>query len=682
MLTCSRKLAETISTADLLGHVFVLDLTNDKGSFCSKLLGDLGAIVLKVDRLDGNFSDQPNELSSLYDNSNKSCILIDINTQEGMSTLLSFIKKADILLEDFIPDSPESEYLQAKRIHCLNPELIHISITPFGRTGITGNSFNLAACQPHRTACLFAAVAALIRLRKKRVSGKGSYLDLSVLESIASMLESELTQYPANDVGIADRPSDDQAFSIIRCNDGHIQIPIRRCRDTLGELIAEGQRCESRERFCNLEADVENWARKYTKSELMQLGQAMGFSWASIDSIEEVLKNPQLKSRKFFISTLHGKAEIDLPGMPYRFSNCESYKVHSISDQDFPNTKMGVPKSLNAVSSEKSRPQKSQRFLNSFSKKMGVQISSKKMGVQISDVADEKMLKGIQVLDLTRMISGPYATRILADFGAEVLKLQTERTSTGAERNDSPQFALWNRNKKSITLDLDRPNARTTFLQLVASSDVVVENFSPRVMANWGLEYDRLCEVNPNLVMLSISAMGHTGPWKNFVGFAPNFHALSGHISTTSIKCNIPPADIGYPYADLISGLYAALAILAAIEHRDETGSGQYIDLSAFEATCTFDARFTDYGHHSQHSPINYLNDPRLAARNFLISLPHPVLGKVVGSRTPLWDWNRKPKWKPAPLLGEHNDRISEYCSRIRGNESRTLIQPAHRSPS
>jgi CoA:oxalate CoA-transferase len=100
---------------------------------------------------------------------------------------------------------------------------------------------------------------------------------------------------------------------------------------------------------------------------------------------------------------------------------------------------------------------------------------------------DHIILEELRVLDLTRVAAGPYATRIVADFGAEVIKLQTKKISTGAESNDSAYFRAWNRNKRSITLDLSYPEAQDLFLELTRISDVVVENFSPRVMQNWGL---------------------------------------------------------------------------------------------------------------------------------------------------------------------------------------------------
>jgi len=184
------------------------------------------------------------------------------------------------------------------------------------------------------------------------------------------------------------------------------------------------------------------------------------------------------------------------------------------------------------------------------------------------------------------MLSGPYATRILADFGAEVIKVQTEKTARGAEQNDTAYFSAWNRNKRSIRLNLDEVEARKYFLQLVAGSDILVENYSPRVMANWGLTWDRLIAANPSLVMLSLSAMGQTGPWKDYVGFAPTFHALSGLLSASSAKPD-SPAIIGHAYGDVVAGLYGAFSLLAALQFRDKTGSGLHIDLSSYEALCT-----------------------------------------------------------------------------------------------
>jgi crotonobetainyl-CoA:carnitine CoA-transferase CaiB-like acyl-CoA transferase len=114
----------------------------------------------------------------------------------------------------------------------------------------------------------------------------------------------------------------------------------------------------------------------------------------------------------------------------------------------------------------------------------------------------------------------------------------------------------------------------------------VIENFSPRVMPNWDLDYEKLKEAKPDLVMLSMSAMGQGGPWKDYVAFAPTLHALSGLTQLTSLRKD-PPLGLGYAYADIVAGLYAAFGVLAALEYRDRTGRGQYIDLSEYEAICT-----------------------------------------------------------------------------------------------
>lgn len=189
-------------------------------------------------------------------------------------------------------------------------------------------------------------------------------------------------------------------------------------------------------------------------------------------------------------------------------------------------------------------------------------------------------------MDLTWVLAGPYATRIFADWGAEVIKVQCRKTAQGAEDNARGYFHTWNRNKKSITLNLNHAAARELLLKLTAASDLVIENFSPWVMSNWGLTYQDLQKVKTDLIMLSMSAAGQTGPGKDWVSFAPTLQALSGFTYLTSFAAD-SPIGLGFPYGDVISGLYAALAALAALEYRDRTGQGQYIDLSEYEALCS-----------------------------------------------------------------------------------------------
>jgi benzylsuccinate CoA-transferase BbsF subunit len=192
------------------------------------------------------------------------------------------------------------------------------------------------------------------------------------------------------------------------------------------------------------------------------------------------------------------------------------------------------------------------------------------------------VLKGVRILDFTWVLAGPYATRLLADFGAEVIKVQPRLPR---EEDDFARgyYNTWNRNKLGITLDLATPDGIALAKKLVLSSDAVVENFTPRVMANWGLDYDSLKKIKPDVIMLSLSTMGGTGPRRDYTGFGPTIQAFSGLTHLTSYPGG-PPQGLGTAYADHIGGLFTCLALLGALEHRRRTGEAQYIDVSQVEA--------------------------------------------------------------------------------------------------
>ncbi|MFC1817015.1 CaiB/BaiF CoA transferase family protein [Thermodesulfobacteriota bacterium] len=196
------------------------------------------------------------------------------------------------------------------------------------------------------------------------------------------------------------------------------------------------------------------------------------------------------------------------------------------------------------------------------------------------------ILKGLRILDFTRVLAGPYATRILADFGAEVIKIQSRKTEGETDNNIGSYYNHWNRGKRSITLDLSYREAREIVLLLTSACDVVIENFSPRVMSNWGLDYEKLKAVRSDIIMVSMSGMGQTGPWKDYVAFGSTIQSLGGLTYLTSYDRETPMG-LGYSHADLISGLYGALAVLTAWEYRERTGKGQHIDVSEYEAICT-----------------------------------------------------------------------------------------------
>jgi benzylsuccinate CoA-transferase BbsF subunit len=191
-------------------------------------------------------------------------------------------------------------------------------------------------------------------------------------------------------------------------------------------------------------------------------------------------------------------------------------------------------------------------------------------------------LKGITILDFTWVLAGPYATRILADFGAEVVRVQPllpQEDDAFARGYDN----TWNRGKRSITLNMNKPEGVALAKRLVAFSDAVVENFTPRVMANWGLDYENLKRIKPDIIMLSLSTMGGTGPRKDDTGFGPTVQAFSGLTHLTAYPDG-PPLGPGTAYADHVAALFACLALLGAFEYRRRTGEGRHIDISQVDA--------------------------------------------------------------------------------------------------
>ncbi len=191
-------------------------------------------------------------------------------------------------------------------------------------------------------------------------------------------------------------------------------------------------------------------------------------------------------------------------------------------------------------------------------------------------------LEGVRLIDFTWVIAGPVCTRILGALGAEVIKIETRRRPE-LSRRDAYDYEILNASKKSITLDMTKPEAREIAKQLVAKGDLVMENFGPGVMDRLGLNYQALREVKPDIIMLSISGLGRTGPESGFVAYG------------TMIQCfALWNSLIGYPgkppivsggWTDPITGTTAAFLLLAAVYHHRMTGQGQYIDLSMAEST-------------------------------------------------------------------------------------------------
>jgi crotonobetainyl-CoA:carnitine CoA-transferase CaiB-like acyl-CoA transferase len=193
-------------------------------------------------------------------------------------------------------------------------------------------------------------------------------------------------------------------------------------------------------------------------------------------------------------------------------------------------------------------------------------------------------LAGIRILDLSRAWAGPYGTRYLADFGADVIKVETAKYPDGRQPGN-PGYEEINRNKRSITLNFQLPEGQELLKRLVALSDVVVENFSPRVMAQYNLDYDHLLKVRPDLIMLSLPGYGHSGPHSRFVSFGGPLMAYTGMSLLWGHADSPPDARVKVAQPDYIVATTQALAVTAALHHRARTGQGQFIEIAQVEAT-------------------------------------------------------------------------------------------------
>jgi crotonobetainyl-CoA:carnitine CoA-transferase CaiB-like acyl-CoA transferase len=181
-------------------------------------------------------------------------------------------------------------------------------------------------------------------------------------------------------------------------------------------------------------------------------------------------------------------------------------------------------------------------------------------------------------------VAGPAATRLLADLGAQVIKIERRDSLDFGDRRGGFTGSL-NRGKLGTVIDLADPRGLDLVRRLVARVDVVIDNFSARVMRNWGLDYDGLCAIRPDVIAVSLSGFGHSGPYRDYVSYGPTLQALAGY-TLLMRQPGGEPAGFGFSYADLVGGYTAALAVLAALWHRQRTGRGQAIDLSQFEASC------------------------------------------------------------------------------------------------
>jgi crotonobetainyl-CoA:carnitine CoA-transferase CaiB-like acyl-CoA transferase len=355
----------------LLGGLRVLDLADETASFCSKLLADMGASVIKVEkpqrdsprRIGPFWKNSPHPERSLffwYNNTNKRGITLNLEHSAGKKIFLKLVQKADAVIETFPPGYLRKLGMDFEALRRVNPRLILVSVTGFGQTGprSTYRACDLVTSafggqmyvsgspdtpplkafgeQSYYTASLYAAIGVLMALRKRSLSGKGEHIDISAQEAVVSTLEHVMVRFFYEGT-IPKRTGSvhwNHSFCILPCKDGHILItPLQQWETLVGWMAGENMAEDlADERWLNQEYRVKHfnhiidvlqeWTRSHTAEELFQLGQLMGFPWAPVQSPVNVLKSPQLRARRFFIRLDHPEfgASVRYPHLPYKSS--------------------------------------------------------------------------------------------------------------------------------------------------------------------------------------------------------------------------------------------------------------------------------------------------------------------------------------------------------------------------
>jgi crotonobetainyl-CoA:carnitine CoA-transferase CaiB-like acyl-CoA transferase len=361
----------TVKRNTPLSGIRILDLADEQAGFCTKLLADMGACVIKVENPGGDAtrntgpflkrsSSSRTSLSFFYNNTNKLGITLNLANKDGREILLKLVKKTDVIVETFPPDFLKRRSLDYETLKGANSQLIHVSVSGFGRRGprreykacdlvLSAYGGQMYVCgspsaaplkvfggQSHYAGSLFAALAILLALRRRSETGEGDHIDISLQASVTATLEHVMHRYFAEGVIHRRRGSrhwnDD--FCVLPCKDGFIQATLFQQWETMIEwLDTEGVAADlkdekwrnedyRRQHLAHVVEVVQKWTATHTRAEIFELAQLMRFPWAPVQTPGEILQCPQLKARNFFVKQYFQEigTALKYPGLPYRFT--------------------------------------------------------------------------------------------------------------------------------------------------------------------------------------------------------------------------------------------------------------------------------------------------------------------------------------------------------------------------
>jgi crotonobetainyl-CoA:carnitine CoA-transferase CaiB-like acyl-CoA transferase len=594
------------------GPVRVLDLSlGIAGGYCTKLLADAGADVVKVEPHGGTrlrrwsaTAGSVGDDSALFQFLNTS--KRSVTGSPGDSLVLRLAEFADLVVEDLEPGALEATGLLGV------PGLVVVSVTPYGRTGpwahrpgadlviqaesgcISGRG--LPAGEPFGAggrvfdfvAGTYAATGGLAAVRAARRTGRGEHVDVSVMEAAAVGSFACHAEVTARLDGVTEQEAERNPVqrveipSIEPTRDGWVGFTTN-SRQQLDdflvlierpELIGDERFTLARDRWRHFDewnSIVHAWTRIHSTDEVIERAVQLRIPVAPIATAATVPENPQFRKREVLVANPSGG--FLQPRCPYVISGVERPvwgPVPAAGQDD------GLVEWVAPPPRGNERP--------------------------------GRPLEGLRVLDMTGWFAGPLAAHLLAVLGADVIHLESVTHMDGMRATGgslagkypawwecSSQFLSINSDKRGLTLDLRNRSGRSAFERLVGWADVLIENFTPRVMDNFGYTWDGLHRLNPQMIMVRMPAFGLDGPWRDWTGFAQTMEQVTGLAWVTGHADDQPRIQRGP--CDIVSGAHAVFATLLALEVRAQRGEGVHVESTMVEAALNAAAeQIVEYG--------------------------------------------------------------------------------------
>jgi crotonobetainyl-CoA:carnitine CoA-transferase CaiB-like acyl-CoA transferase len=602
----------TTAAAAFLNGFRALDLTGLSGQLCGRVLADLGMEVIKIEPPGGDpvrhlppfITADGRRLSAVFAhlNAGKRSTVLDLDQESDRAAFKTLVQSADVVLESFGPGELNAKGIGYQDLAAVNPGIVMASITAFGQTGpkrnfhcndlvalaesgflyISGDP-SLPPCKPPETqayyfASLFAAAGVLAALFRRERTGQGDHIDSSMQESLAT--HEHIVRLYANEKQILKRAGSQHGSvapaRIFHCKDGFVYLYVTRQHWKLFLDIWQSHpahfngkewlnNLHRRAHADELNAAVEVFVGQYTMAEITELLQAKGIPCVPVNRPLGFVNDAHVQSRGFMASVEHvGFGPARQAAAPFVIDGAR-LPVGS------------VPTLNDWRESAAMRPP-----------------TTSHVNLDGHSGGGNGPLDGMRIVSFDHVLAGPYGTTILAELGADVIKVESSKGGmdpfrffgTGEDPNLSPRFLEFNRNKRSFTVNLKHPKGQQVLHDLVAKADAVLDNYSVDVVERIGLGYDQLRKVKPNIINLRMPGLGTTGPKRHFSTVGVNITSFTGltYIWNHPGHTN-PPIGSQTVYPDYVSGVLCAIIIISGVLYRDRQKKGAFIDLGQSEAT-------------------------------------------------------------------------------------------------